>query len=220
MTSRAFHLFDIISLAQLAERLDSVLRAAPALLDQVAASPLVTANLPRQIVSLPDRPGQPVGLVMGGVYAPGQWRLDRPLSVLLLPEEGVGSIVTVDPSRERVVAQGTLLTPVSVPTRPDTVALLDEVARATYAWAARGGRGEMPDVFLEVRFGSDVYRGLLLQGEEDAILNIRESEAVLLLPNGDEVCLNCSQVDGADVLHAVEVIADRGPGPGPETSGV
>lgn len=187
------------------------------------ANPLIGISLPWVVIALPDRSDSQVGLLVKGAHTKDGWLLDRPFTLLLDNRNGVGDLVEIDPNQERIGRPQIFPGDYDPTERPDTAALLQDVSRASAAWSADAERvarwaalaveyrmGPVPTDYAELRFGRDVYRGLIVDGPYDPD-DGWDFDAVLTLfcSNGRLVNLDASQADAVEVFFSVEITVDE-----------
>ncbi|MFS3137515.1 hypothetical protein ACLRDC_19455 [Gluconacetobacter sacchari] len=204
------------------ERLKAAFRQHPEAQQIFWKMPLLGTKLSWAIIGLPDRPGFQVGLLVQGEHADGKWRFDRPFRLLLDSRAGASELIDVDPAVERIARPTIFGGDYDPAERPDVVALMAEISRSSVCWArdpelvARWaivatdcGLMPAPTDFVELRFGRDVYRGLIVDGPYDLDKGWNfDAELKLVCGDGRVVWLDAAQADSVEILFGTEIGID------------
>lgn len=207
--------YELSLLTSLGEEVDTLLEAFfrhPDAPRYLARTPRLGNDIPWVLVACDGDVSNATGLVVAGTWDGKGWDLDGGFTLFTCGGEARGEFLEVAGWAGRIRRLGTV--PGAGPLRPDLIALQGELAEATFHWARRAGlvrewaagasvRGDsaFPQTFVEMRFGPDCYRGLVIAGDRDR--NDRwdyDRVVTLLLPGGATVDLDAAQADMVEEL--------------------
>ncbi|NHO57774.1 hypothetical protein GOB86_12045 [Acetobacter lambici] len=149
------------------------------------------------------------GLVVSGTRCDGKWDLSQDLVIFDAWLGEIGSFLMLRAGKDMVEHSVTL--PGFSPRQPKKPELLREYAHALEAWMKsprlqdewleRMGKGTAPTTFIEICFGTDRYRGLVIDGDR---LPSGEwdydGDLVLLSPSGHDRPHNIWNASKVEIL--------------------
>ena len=207
--------YELSLLTNLGEAVDTLLEAFfrhPDAPRHLVRTPRLGNDIPWVLVACDGDELSMTGLVVGGTWDGKGWDLAGSFTLFTCDGDAKGKFVEISGRAGRIRPQGTV--PGVGPLRPDLIALQAELVGATFQWARRAGLvrqwtagaavsgdGVFPQTFVELRFGADCYRGLVIGGEKDREDRWDYSGVVtLLLPDGRIVDLDAAQADMVEEL--------------------
>jgi hypothetical protein len=177
-------------------------------------TPLLGVGVPWIVVRLGGLDDAELGLVVVGDVAKRpngsrDWNLDRPFQVFVTPRGRPPEIVPVDPSSGQISVDCAVPADPCYDEEPAVLAVLGEMTDAMAAWSARSdlvaawtrraaveGLRPAPGRYVELTFGSEVYRGLEIAGPDGDDTQCDWAQPIILmLPSGRIVELDAAQAD-------------------------
>ncbi|MBB2158117.1 hypothetical protein HLH33_17750 [Gluconacetobacter diazotrophicus] len=177
-------------------------------------TPFLGVGVPWVVVRLGGLDDAELGLVVAGglVARPDgsrDWDLNRPFQAFVTPRGSPARIVPVDPACSPVSVECTVPADAWHHAEPEALTMLGEMADAMAAWSARSdlvvawtrraaveGLTPAPARYVELAFGTDVYRGLEIAGPDVDDMGCDWNEPItLMLPSGRIVELDAAQAD-------------------------
>ncbi len=196
------------------DTLRAAFMAHPAAANILKRQPQLGRRIPWVLVECDVSPRPLTGLIVDGTYGPGGW--DAAEKMVLFTDDLTpgGAFVLLKKGSVRFEVIGTTPGSTRSPDRPHEVDLLlhlsvltkawnanEEATRLWRVWSSVNGQTPFPQCYLEIAFGGEVYRGLVVggtlapSGQWDL-----DKEIDLMIEPDDILAVDAARADRKEVL--------------------